>query len=170
MKILTILLLITLILVIYYDFRYMAVPIVLLLCTGVLSFIRLFRINPVNTGLHFAAINVTGCLGVILFSFLVLFIIRLRVFNPLNVLIGTGDLLFFPAVCFSFSPVNFIVFFILSLAILLLVKSFFLRSRAGFPLAGGISALMFVVLLSGILIPVNLYNDGLMIKMLLNGC
>jgi hypothetical protein len=166
MKTLTLLLLISLLFVAYYDFRYMAVPLLLLICTVIISFLRLILLNNYKQGLLFAGVNITGCLVIVLLSFLVMFIVRLKVFNPLNVLLGTGDLVFFPAICFSFSPVNFVLFFISSLAAMLVIKPILFRSKPNFPLAGGISIIMFIAILAGMIVPFSLYNDTYILNLL----
>jgi hypothetical protein len=168
MIILTILLLAALILIAYYDFKFMAVPLVLLILTVLLSFLRLMLFNRVDKGLMYAELNLCGCLVIILMSFIVMFVVTLKLFNPLNVLLGVGDLLFFPAVCFTFSPVNFVLFFVLSLATILLFKPF-TRMKSNFPLAGGISALMFFTILAGLIIPADLYNDVYILNLLSKG-
>jgi hypothetical protein len=166
MTILTIILLGSLLLVAFYDFKYMAVPLVLLIVTIISSFLRLILLNRTNPGLMYAGLNVMGCLVIVLMSLLVMFAVKFKLFNPLNVLIGAGDLLFFPVVCFSFSPVNFVLFFILSMAAILVFKSFLLRSKPTLPLAGGISILMFAVILAGMIVPFNLYSDSYILNLL----
>jgi hypothetical protein len=162
----SIVLIIILLLVVYYDFRYMAIPLYLLILAVSISIIRLLLSTDFRHGLSMAGINILGSSMLMLLTFLIVFIYRGKLFNPLNSLLGIGDLVFLPVLCFSFSPLNFIVFFILSLAFILLVKLLIFRSGKIIPLAGSQSVMLIFVIIETVIARFNSYNDILLINLL----
>lgn len=143
----------------YYDFKNMSIPLFFLLFTVLAAFLRLISINSTEPGLSYAVINLTGCGILVACSFLVVFLMRRKVFNPLDTVMGKGDLVFFPVICCTFSPLNFILFFVLSLAVILLIKPLLSQYKKAFPLAGGISVLLAVTLFVAEISSFDLYND-----------
>jgi hypothetical protein len=163
---LSILLIIVLLFIVYFDFRYMAVPMYVLILALLISVARLIFKTNLNTALSIAGINLMGCSIIILMSFLILFILRSSVFNPINSVLGAGDIVFLPVICSSLSPFNFIVFFIISLVVILGLKSLIYRSGKVFPLAGGLSFLLILTLISARIAAVNLFDDGFLIHLI----
>jgi hypothetical protein len=85
--------------------------------------------------------------------------------NIINRQLGIGDVLFFLVLCFAFSPVNFIVFFFLSLVITLLGYLLFLgfmKSKTrNIPLAGVFALIFSIIKISSFFSNnYNLYSDS----------
>lgn len=82
--------------------------------------------------------------------------------------LGIGDVLFFVPLCLFFSPINFITFYVLSMATVLigylLVKSFFLRNMTSIPLAGGISILLICLFGCNFFLSGNPYSDDYLLE------
>lgn len=153
--------------VIFYDFRYRAVPLVVLLFTLIIAFIRLLWINNVRTGLMYAGINLFGCLLLLGMTVLFLFMLKGKLFNPVNRYLGAGDLFFFPVICFSFSPVNFLFFFMFSLMMILILKPIIFRKSHTIPLAGMQAVFLVLLITISGLIRLNLFNDVFLLYHLL---
>jgi hypothetical protein len=66
--------------------------------------------------------------------------------NLINTKIGIGDVLFFLALTFAFTTVNFIVFYVVSLSMItisfLLIRVFFKNVQNEIPLAGAMAAIL----------------------------
>jgi hypothetical protein len=86
--------------------------------------------------------------------------------NVLKEYIGLGDLLFFVVLCVAFSPVNFIVFFIMSLIGTLLgsvIYASFISKKVltEIPLAGAMaSILLIVIFLNKMTMHLDFYDDS----------
>ncbi len=163
MHITTIVLIGLLLAIVVYDFKHMAIPLYVLLLAVITALIRLLLLNSVKPALSFLGINLLGCASIVLFSFIALFLLRKKVFNPLISHIGAGDLLFFPVLCASFSPLNFILFFVMALALVLVIKPVFFRLQGAFPLAGSMAVLFAAVLVVTEIMAFNLFNDNAVI-------
>jgi hypothetical protein len=122
--------------------------------------------TSVQSALVMAGLNLLGCTMILLMAVLTIFLYRRRIENPIDNLIGTGDLLFLPVLCFSFSPVNFIVFFIISLGVILCVRSVFFRAQRSFPLAGGLSLMLVVATVFSLIGTINIIDDQLLLNLL----
>lgn len=85
--------------------------------------------------------------------------------NILREHLGLGDVLFFVVLCIAFSPVNFIVFYILSLiatlaGCIVYVSVFSKKAMDEIPLAGGMATVLVVVLLiNKVVTHLNFYDD-----------
>ena len=79
--------------------------------------------------------------------------------------LGWGDILFFLPLCLLFSPIDFVLFYTLSLILILIVylflKQFFLSKINTIPLAGGQSILLILVLAYAHLYQINLYHHSI---------
>lgn len=168
MNIITVIFLATLLAITFYDFKFMAVPALLLILTIVLATLRIFLINPVRIAITYFLTNICGAVLLLVLSILLLYLLKRKIFNPVNKSIGIGDLIFLPVICVSFSPLNFLVFMILSLGLILSIKPFFPRFTNEFPLAGGLSLFCSILLITGLISGFNLYDDALLIKLLLS--
>lgn len=85
--------------------------------------------------------------------------------------IGLGDLLVFVTLCFGFSPINFVVFFLIGLFLTLIFHlintSINSRANKQIPLAGYLA--LFLIILSLLQFPlkaVDLYNDQYLFDLL----
>lgn len=90
--------------------------------------------------------------------------------NIINSYLGLGDVLFFITVAAAFSPLNFIVFYIIGLLFTLLffivLKRIVKTVSTEIPLAGGMAALMIVLIILNQWLPeFNFYSDNF-----LTGC
>jgi hypothetical protein len=166
MQVLDYLLILFLFAIAWYDFKYLLIPVFLLIPALLLSILRSLWLNNLKKGLSLSGINLTGTLLILLTSFLILFIIKRKVFNPIDIFLGAGDLLFLPVLCFSFSPVNYFLFLVPALALLLVLKPLLFNKKPGFPLAGGLSALLGIVMYFDSISVISMYNDQLAISFL----
>jgi len=163
----TIVFIILLLTVVVCDFKYMAIPLYLLLLTIIAAMIRLFLSNAFKPALLFTGINMLGCSAIILFSVLTLFLLKKKLFNPLHTHIGAGDLMIFPVLCVSFSPLNFLFFFVLTLALTIFIKPVFFRKTKTLPLAGCVSFFLVIVLIASELLAFDVYNDNDVLRFIL---
>jgi hypothetical protein len=92
--------------------------------------------------------------------------------NIINTYIGIGDVLFFIVICLSFSPANFILFYVLSNVIILI--SFLAyniitkKSSKEIPLAGGMAGVIILLIIFSHFIPqIAFYNDNNIISLFL---
>ncbi len=156
-------LLVILLLIFYQDLRFQAV--------SWIFFLLGFLINSVLAvkSLSFPDILLNMVI-ILLFIFFQLAIIYLfswvkfkKRINIFSSVFGLGDLLFLIMILPVFSPLNFILFFIVSLVFTLLVfvalKGFNLLKIKKVPLAGLQSLFLFLVILFQIFIKFSLYND-----------
>lgn len=87
-----------------------------------------------------------------------------RLVNIINSYLGIGDVLFIAVVAAAFSPLNFIVFYIVALLftliVFLVVHSLIKNVSKEIPLAGAMAAVMMVLIMVNHWLPdVNFYND-----------
>ncbi len=141
---------ILLIVLIYQDFTQRAV-----------NWLLLFLLIPCQSGLTCLTIgaeelffNIGINVMLLAFQFLLLtiyFSLRTRhLTNIINKFIGIGDLFFFIFLSLAFSPFNFILFFILSLLLILIVYAIAMRGKLEqykIPLLGNMSIIYLIVLL-----------------------
>lgn len=165
MMILTGAILLVLCTIAYQDFKYRAVywicfPLLAVLFSGC-------KISAVGFAGLFTDLIFTG--GFLLLQLVVLwlyFYVKYRKsVNLTDGYLGWGDILFLLAVCFYLSPVNYILFYVVSLIVsigyALLARSLVKNEELTIPLAG-IQALLFVFLLIAARAgQLNLYQDSL---------
>jgi hypothetical protein len=96
-----------------------------------------------------------------------------NIINPLGKYIGLGDVLFYIGITLLFSPVNFIMFFIIGLFITL---SFYLiryqavkSTNRKIPLAGFVSIILIALIGLSQIFGLDLRNDSFFIDLLTNG-
>jgi hypothetical protein len=137
-----------LVVLVYQDFTHRAV-----------NWFLLFSLILCQSGLTYLTVSIeefffnTGVnLMLLIFQFLLLtvyFSLRARhLTNIINQFIGIGDMLFFIFLSMAFSPFNFILFFILSLLLILIVYAVAMRGRIRqykIPLLGNMSVLYLIV-------------------------
>lgn len=114
--------------------------------------------------LYYILIN--GCILLILMGFLLIYywIKERSIRNFVGKTIGLGDLLVFLTLCFGFSPINFVVFFLIGLFLTLIfhLLNTAIKPNANkqIPLAGYLA--LFLMLLSWLQFPlkiIDLFND-----------
>jgi hypothetical protein len=155
----TMLFCLVLILIAYNDFRYRALPVYLLAIAVVLAVLFSINKNVFSSALKYSVTNIL-LLALQLGLTSLYFSARNRKFtNIFKSYLGIGDLIFFLVLIFCFSPLNFILFIIISgfLTILFYTGR---KSKVLIPLAGSQSIILCTILLStlisGIIQP---YND-----------
>jgi Flp pilus assembly protein protease CpaA len=163
----TLLLVVILAGIVFYDLKYLTIPLYLIIPVLVVSGIRSLLLNKAHIIFQMALINLTGTLVVILLSCILLFILKGRVFNPVNTLIGTGDLLFLPVLCISFSPVNYLVFFIGSSLLIIIFRLFIKTSGRLIPLAGMQSIFLALALIISEIITISPFDDQPILNLIL---
>lgn len=141
------------------DLKHYAIPVYLLIPMLAIAFIRSLIANSAEIALKMALMNLLLIIPVILLSVLIIYALRRNIFNPVNSLIGAGDLVFIPAVCLSFSPINFIVFFVSSLLIIILFRLFVPGKGRFIPLAGLLSMMLGIVLVLSEITSFDLFSD-----------
>ena len=114
-----------------------------------------------------AAVNMLGTILVLLVSCIILFVLKGRVFNPLNSLIGAGDLLFLPVLCISFSPVNYWVFFVVSLLLIVIFRLIYKAPGRYLPLAGIQSVILVIALILTEVASISLFDDQPILNLIL---
>jgi len=168
LNILTLLFCASLALISFYDFKYRALPLYTLAIAFIFSIVGSIYSNGWLVSLYNAGINslfVGIQMGLITLYF------SLRSKKPVNIFrdhLGMGDLLFFAVLVFCFSPVNFILFIILSGILVLL---FYLRSKKEvlIPLAGCLAFFLVIILFFSVALTIiNPYNDLFLIDLLYN--
>lgn len=169
--ILNILILLLLSIIVYQDFHYRAIswatlPLLLVafiinsvLSTGFNSFLQSFLFN-------------TGFIVFQLVAVTAYFSMKNRaITNITSKYIGWGDILFFTVAAAAFSPVNFIVFYLLSLiSTLIIAVAYRLIKRDSattIPLAGGMALLLFIFYSFGNFSnTIDLHNDQVLLSVL----
>ncbi len=108
-----------------------------------------------NTVLNFAFIAIQ-----ILFLTLYMSIKNKRPVNILNEYIGLGDVLFFVVLCTAFSPINFILFYLLSTIITLILaigyRTLSKKELSEIPLAGAMASILMVLM---VIPQLDFYDD-----------
>ncbi|VVU99584.1 MULTISPECIES: prepilin peptidase [Mesonia] len=131
---------------VYQDFKHRHIHIVVLI---VLFLLSAYLGVKLNLGYKNLIYNVTFILINIVGLIIYYSIKSRKIYNPLNVTLGWGDVLFFFAISPIFSLKNFILFFILAL-ILTLVFTRLTRDKY-IPLAGYFSIYLFTLIFFKIL-------------------
>jgi len=160
-------LVIALVAITYEDLRYREVHIwyfaLVLLIFG-------FHFYTEGVPFHYLIINFSFLLvqvvGIILYM-----VVKHRSFTPLNSFIGAGDILMWGLFVFAFSPLNFIIFFVLSLLLaLLLHHGLSRRYNETLPLAGWQSlSYLLMMLTSSINSSIDFFNDEFILNLLFYG-
>ena len=160
-----IILLILLFIVVWQDFRERKISWLLLpLLFAVFVFADIQKSNFGNIASSFT-IN-SGFILIQLLLLSIYFSLRNKKFtNIINTYIGIGDILFFIVICAAFSPVNFLLFYLLGLLLtivgFLIYTSIMKRATAEIPLAGSMAALMMAfVLLKNVSGKIDFYSDA----------
>jgi hypothetical protein len=146
-------------LITYHDFKYRALPIYSLVVALVLGILVSFCKNGWSFTLYYAGVNtILVCLqlGVTTLYFSAR---GRKLVNIFSSHLGIGDFIFFIVITFSFSPLNFIIFFVLSGLVILVFYTPF-KKRVLIPYAGWLSVFLFLILiLSFIFKGIQPYND-----------
>jgi len=149
--------------VLYQDFReraiYAFLPVLLLFFAPAKQFYQLGYIQYGFIGFNLLLLSLQ------LVALQLYFLLKnARLYSIVNHEIGLGDLLFFLPLCCLFSPLQFIFFFIISLAgsliAYLLFSSLLGWSKECIPLAGSMSAFLIFYLLLEQWTSFSMYNDS----------
>jgi Flp pilus assembly protein protease CpaA len=151
----------------FHDLRTMKIPLPLLVFVLLTGFIRVFMINKQQTILPFGFMNLLVTVLIFLLAVLVLFIRKGKIFNPINHLIGSGDLLFLPLVCFSFSPLYYLAFITGSSLLVLILNPILRRENTALPLAGAQAMLLTLCIVIAEIFGFNLFNDQALINLIM---
>ncbi|MDP9080011.1 MAG: hypothetical protein M3O71_21505 [Bacteroidota bacterium] len=162
-----------LLLVFFQDLRERAVFWILfpVLALSFLSY-RLLRNDPVAAICQAALVNI-GFIAVVFLLLTAYFSVKRRKWtNVTDGLLGLGDLLFLLALCFYFSILNFLLFYITSLILVLatwLIWRSVVKNSNEVPLAGLQAVLLAILLgLSWWVLPVDLTNDNWILRLMYN--
>jgi hypothetical protein len=167
-NIITLLFCVVLTMIAYYDFKYRALPVYLLVMAIVFGILVSISRNGLsfvlfNTGVNALLISLQLSLTTLYFS------VRNRKFiNIFDSYLGIGDLIFFLVIILCFSPVNFILFIIISGFFTIL---FYAGRKNGtlIPLAGNQAVMLCTIFLSGLISGIiQPYNDLFLIDIFFN--
>jgi hypothetical protein len=93
-----------------------------------------------------------------------------RVVNIIDTWLGTGDILFFVVLCAAFSPLNYLLFYLLSLVLTIagyIVYKIMKGRSSAIPLAGAVALLLLLCLLLHWYEPrLDFYNDAFVMQLL----
>lgn len=159
-----------LLIVAYQDFRFRAVHWFLFPLLLFFSLYNLHYMNLLKDSLFNLSFNVLFILVQLLFLMFYFSVKHSRLINITDTFIGWGDILFLLNLCFLLPPVNFILFYLLSLILIVfgyIIYTKIRRTTSSIPLAG-LQALLFVILF---LLDLrssnsNLYNDSIGLEVL----
>ena len=160
---LKILIITVLFLICYQDIRFQAVSWIFFL----IGFIIAFIISLKSITRYDLIINSVMIMLFIIFQLAVIYFFSWMKYkkrsNIFNTIFGLGDLLFLIMIVPLFSPLNYLLFFIISMALTLimfaLLKKFNLLKGPTIPLAGLQSLVLILVIISQFFIKFSLYND-----------
>ncbi|OFX21550.1 MAG: hypothetical protein A2041_02505 [Bacteroidetes bacterium GWA2_31_9b] len=171
MAIVKVLFILLLLFITFQDFRYKAVSWILFpigfITAGIITYVEI----PFSDILYNSIINslfIAFQMAVILVFSWIKF---KQVKNIFSQIFGLGDLLFLVMICPLFSPINFVFFYILSLAFSLLVylilKYLKIYNDTKIPLAGFQSFFLAILFISIFFIRFSLLNDYMLFEYLL---
>ena len=171
MLVLKIAILITLLFIAFQDFKYKAVlwiwfPILFLLIIS-----KEITELGINTSLNYFIFNLSFIIVQLILLTFYFSVKHKKLINIINKILGLGDILFLVALAAYFSPINFILFLISSLTIVLITYGLGLIfnkiQNKQIPLAGAIAIIMFLlVLIDCFPNNINYYNDTPIINLL----
>lgn len=125
------------------------------------------QLKPDEAGMYFI-INLSFLLVQLLLVTVYFSIRQKRPVNIINTWLGIGDILFFVVLCAAFSPLNYLLFYLLSLLFTIAgyIAYKIIKGRSStIPLAGAVALLLFLCLLLRWFIPqVNFYDDTLITR------
>ena len=157
--------------VVYQDFKFRAVSWVVFPALAVIALVLALVQIPGSELLGSALVNM-GFVGLIFTGLTVYFSVKERALvNIVNKYIGVADLLLLIVIALLFSPVNFIVFYVVSLVLITLGSIVYLIAKknikAEIPLAGAFSIVLIACLAyAGFTGDISLYDDGLVMELL----
>ncbi len=127
----------------YQDFKHKAISWVLIPILFILQSVLAVRAVKIESAAFFFLVNF-GFISLQLVCLTIYFSIKNRKFtNIVNSYLGIGDILFFFVLCPAFSPINFILFYLGSLILILIGFIFYtsLKKEANkeIPLAGAMA-------------------------------
>lgn len=153
----------TLILIIYQDFKERSVYTVIFLVALVLVITKAVVIINISEFLLYFGSNILILLIILSFVTLYFSLKKKKIVNITKNEMAWGDILFYIILCACFSTVNFIIFYILSLFITLLIILLISLTgndmRKSIPLAGILSAIFLLINTFSVFFNFNLYTD-----------
>lgn len=129
--------------IIYHDFRFRTLPVSILVFTLIIVILRSVVINSWYNALFFAAINILILTVQYIFLTIYFSLRNKKLISILNSYIGSGDIWFYGALTFCFSPLNFVLFNALSCFIVIAVY-IFQKNKSTIPLAGFLALFLLI--------------------------
>lgn len=157
-NIVILLLCMVLIFISYYDFRYRALPVYLIVSAIILSFLFSVTNNHLPSVLKYSAENLLLLILQLGLTALYFSLRKRKFINIFESYLGTGDLVFFLVLVFCFSPLNFILFLIVS-GFITILGYIGANRKTLIPLAGCQSIVLCGLLLSSLIFNIQPYND-----------
>jgi len=151
------LLLTSLIPLIWEDFKHREIHLAYLLVFISVSFLVSYRLNQ----LEYVLFNLLFLAFNLIIVYIYFSIKNKGITKFIDVKLGWGDIVFWLGLIFHFSFVNFIIFFIISL-ILILILNF--KNRNSIPLAAWQSIFLIIILIIDFFLKFDRYNNILMIN------
>ena len=166
--IVNILLFIVLGIIVFQDMKFRAISWILIPALFIILIAKEFAFAHANDLIFNTLFN---------FSFVIIQFVLLTIYmslknrrltNIINSYLGIGDLLFFLAITVAFSPLNFLLFFVISMTITLLffIAYKIIKKNASpeLPLAGGMAAVMLVLNVIAIVEPQLNYSNEIVLN------
>lgn len=153
----------------FQDFKYRMISWWLIPVLLFLFILKGSSVLTVREQIHYALFNLTFIVFQLLGLTLYYSLKNKKLYNIIDTQLGLGDILFFPILCVAFAPVNFIIFYLGSLVITLLIFfiSRFSMQTKEIPLAGSVAMILMISLLADNLqLTWQSYNDGFFINIL----
>ena len=153
-------------LIIYYDIRFRALPVIILILLNGLIITQGILNNHIMDYLYYSVLNFGFVVFIVSFLFAYVYLLKKekKIFKKF---IGWGDVFILLIMCIAFSPVNYMIFFTLASFFTLITWSTirFIKKRLSpqIPFAGFISFFYFAELLISGLFSFNNYNDHLLL-------
>jgi hypothetical protein len=157
-------LIVLLILISFQDFKERQISWYLIPLTFIAFLVRAMNNGATDGLIQGTLLNVAFIALQLLLLTIYMSIKNKKMVNIVNEYLGLGDVLFFIVLCVAFSPINFIVFYLLSTFITLIsfiaYRILSKKATVEIPLAGAMASILIVLMLTGTLMPqLNFYDD-----------
>lgn len=162
-----------LVVIIYQDLKTRSIHGYLLLLFIISIMINGLYKLPVKQLFEYFLLNLGFMILQLLGVFIYFFLKSKKITVVVNRQLGLGDIILILILCFSFSPLNYILFIMISLVLTLCLHSIFFLLRKGahttIPLAGYISFFyVCLIIVGGEIAGYNIYSDILIENWMLN--
>lgn len=150
--------------IVFQDMKFRAISWLLIPALCIVLFGKAIVLNETDGILFNITFNIVFVLIQLLLLTIYISIKNKKMTNIINSYLGIGDILFFVAIGFAFSPLNYILFYVISMVLTMLLfvsyKTVKKNISAEIPLAGGMAGMMIVLNVVSMIQPqFNYYAD-----------